>query len=405
MTRRDKIPRLSMYRPEKGLDFKFIDRTINERFQVGGVDCLIHKYLGPVSPTGADVTPVTPDTSLNKVPELGIQDVLLMENRDRQYASDVYVIRGIYTMQDLDFNLSQFGLFLNNDTVMMHFHLRSSVESLNRKIMAGDVIELPHLKDEYALDDNITALKRFYVVQEVTRPTSGFSVTWYPHLVKAKCVPLVDSQEFNQILDQDSGNGDGSTLKDLLSTYNKSIEINDQIIEQATLDSPASGYNTKHLYVLPTADSGLINDASNDYNDASMDQMVTDASIVLVTPNKNLYVGYLEGSGVPPNGSLFSSGIVFPSGPAQGSFFLRTDYMPNVLYRFDGKNWVMFEQNVRMTMNQFGAQDITGKFDTYSIRQTQKTSFINNNTVSTINGKVTDERQALNQVLKPKADN
>jgi hypothetical protein len=394
-----------MYRPEKGLDFKFIDRTINERFQIGGVDCLIHKYLGPVSPTGAGITPSTPDTSLNTIPELGIQDVLLMENRDRQYAPDVYVVRGIYSMQDLDFNLSQFGLFLNNDTIMMHFHLSSSVESLNRKIMAGDVIELPHLKDEYALDDNITALKRFYVVQEVTRPTAGFSVTWYPHLIKAKCVPLVDSQEYNQILEQDSGNGDGSTLKDLLSMYNKNIEINDRIIEQATLDAPSSGYITKNLYVLPTTDSGLTSDTSSDYNNASMDQMVADASIVLETPNRNFYVAYLEGNGAPPNGAPFSSGIIFPIGPAQGSFFLRTDYLPNVLYRFDGKNWIMFEQNVQMTMNQFGSQDITGKFANYASRQTQKTSFINNDTVSTINGKVINERQALNQVLKPQADN
>jgi hypothetical protein len=329
-----------------------------------------------------------------------------MENRDRQYSSDVYVIRGIYQMQDLDFNLSQFGLFLNNDTVMIHFHLRSSVESLSRKIMPGDVIELPHLKDEYALDDNIIALKRFYVVQEVTRPTSGFSVTWYPHLLKAKCVPLVDSQEFNQILDKDSGNGDGSTLKDLLSTYNQNIKINNQIIEQAMADSPKSGYDTRNFYVMPTAGSGLIADAGNDYNDASIDQMTLDASVVLQTPDKNLYVGYLTGDGVPPNGAPFGSGINFPNSPAQGSFYLRTDYMPNVLYRFDGRNWVMFEQNVRMTMNEFGSQDVTnGVFTGDQIRRTQKTSFINNNTTSTINGQVVVEKQALNQVLRPRADN
>ena len=406
MTRRDKIPRLSMYRPEKGLDFKFIDRTVKERFQVGGVDCLIHKYLGPVSPTGDGITPSTPDTSVNPIPELGIQDIILMENRDRQYAPDVYVIRGIYTMQDLDFNLSQFGLFLNNDTIMMHFHLGSSVESLSRKVMAGDVIELPHLKDEYALDDNLIALKRFYVVQEVSRPTAGFSVTWYPHLIKAKCVPLIDSQEYNQILEQDSGNGDGSTLKDLLSTYNQNIKINNQIIEQAELDAPASGYNTKSFYVLPTTDSGLVSDASNTYNDASMDQLVADASIVLQTPSRNLYIGYLTGDGVPPNGAPFDSGITFPTDPGTGSFFLRTDYIPNVLYRFNGQNWVMFEQNVRMTMNEFGSVDTaSGVFAGKQIRQTQKASFINNTTTATINGKTVIERQALNQALRPQADN
>jgi hypothetical protein len=329
-----------------------------------------------------------------------------MENRDRQYAPDVYVIRGIYTMQDLDFNLSQFGLFLNNDTIMMHFHLGSSVESLSRKVMAGDVIELPHLKDEYALDDNLIALKRFYVVQEVSRPTAGFSVTWYPHLIKAKCVPLIDSQEYNQILEQDSGNGDGSTLKDLLSTYNQNIKINNQIIEQAELDAPASGYNTKSFYVLPTTDSGLVSDASNTYNDASMDQLVADASIVLQTPSRNLYIGYLTGDGVPPNGAPFDSGITFPTDPGTGSFFLRTDYIPNVLYRFNGQNWVMFEQNVRMTMNEFGSVDTaSGVFAGKQIRQTQKASFINNTTTATINGKTVIERQALNQALRPQADN
>lgn len=405
MTRRDKIPRLSMYRPEKGLDFKFIDRTVNERFQVGGVDCLIHKYLGPVAPQGDDITPTTPDTSVNSVAELGIQDVLFMENRDRQYSPDVFVIRGIYQMQDLDFNLSQFGLFLNNDTIMMHFHLKSSVEALSRKIMPGDVIELPHLKDEYALDDNITALKRFYVVQDVSRPTSGFSVTWYPHLLKAKCVPLVDSQEFNQILDQDSGNGDGSTLKDLLSTYNQNIKINDQIIEQAIADSPSSGYETRSFYVIPTADSGLISGASSEYDDASIEQMVADASIVLQTPGRNLYIGYLTGNSIPPNGAPFGSGITFPTGPAQGSFFLRTDYSPNVLYRFDGKNWVMFEQDVRMTMNQFGAENVAnGVFAGQQIRQTQKAGFINNTNTSTINGQTVIERQSLHQILRPRAD-
>jgi hypothetical protein len=39
------------------------------------------------------------------------------------------------------------------------------------------------------------------VIEEVTRAAEGFSATWYPHLYRAKCKPLVDSQEFKQILD------------------------------------------------------------------------------------------------------------------------------------------------------------------------------------------------------------
>jgi hypothetical protein len=403
------MPRLSLYKPEKGPDFKFLDRVINEQFQVGGTDVFVHKYLGPVDPAAGESTPTTPNNSNNPIPELGIQDVLFMENRDRKYDPDVYVMRGIYTMQDLDFNLSQFGLFLSNDNIMMHFHLKNTVDTLLRKVMPGDVIELPHLKDEYALDDNYVALKRFYVVQDVTRPANGFSQTWYPHLLRAKCVPLVDSQEFSQILGQDSGNGDGSTLRDLLSTYNKSIEINNQIVEQAMIDAPLSGYNTFQFFIIPTVESGLVDyaDSADIMDDASIQQLVLDASMVLNTPTKNLYVGYASGNSIPPNSYSFTQGITFPAEPATGAFSLRTDYLPNVMYRYDGKHWIMYEDNVRMTMNQFGAQDVgAGKyFQDKSIRETQKTSFVNNTNTSTVNGKVIVERQALSKALKPKADN
>jgi hypothetical protein len=111
------MPRLSLYRPEKGNDFKFIDRAINEQFQVGGTDVLLHKYLGPVNPDVGESTPGVP-VNTNPIGELGIQDLIFLENRDRHYASDVYTIRGIYTMQDIDFNLSQFGLFLQNDNII-----------------------------------------------------------------------------------------------------------------------------------------------------------------------------------------------------------------------------------------------------------------------------------------------
>jgi hypothetical protein len=399
------MPRLSLYRSEKGADFRFIDRVINEEFQVGGVDIFVHKYLGPVDPLAGESTPSTPVNS-NAIPELGIQDIIFMENRDRHYDPDVYVMRGIYQMQDLDFNLSQFGLFLQNDTVMLHFHLRNTVDTLTRKIMPGDVVEMPHLKDEYALDDHMVALKRFYVVQDVTRPANGFSQTWYPHLLRAKCVPLVDSQEFKEILDGDAG--DGTPLRDLLSTYQKSIEVNDQIIAQAEADVPKSGYDTQSYFVIPTRESGLVDnaDASSVDEDASIDQAIYDASVVLRSPNRDLYVGYMTGDGVPPNGAPYGFGITFPNNPVNGSFYLRTDYLPNRLFRFNGNNWIKFEDNVRMTVNNFGAGDVAGGANAgKDIRQTQKLGFINNTNTSTIAGEVVQERQALSKALKPKADN
>ena len=399
-----KVPRLSLYKPEKGNDFRFIDRVINEEFQVGGVDIYVHKYMGPVNPADGEATPGVP-TQSNPIPELGIQDIILMENRDRHYAPDVYVMRGIYQMQDLDFNLSQFGIFLNNDTLFMHLHLRNCVDTLGRKIMAGDVLELPHLKDEYALDDASVALKRFYVVQDVTRASVGFSQTWYPHLLRVKCVPLVDSQEYSEILDAASGATDGSSLRDLISTYNQNIAVNDAIIAQAEADAPLSGYDTKQLYVVPQNPDGTvaIEDTTNVDVDASSETHSLDASYILKSPEKDFYVGYLTGDGKPPNGAPYSFGITFPTAAIEGQFHLRTDYFPNRLFRYSGHTWIMYEQDVRMTLTNKPKDGVAA--DNSVTRQTQRTGFINNNTTATIAGQVVPERQALSKILKPRADN
>jgi hypothetical protein len=405
------MPRLSLYRPEKGNDFKFIDRAINEQFQIGGTDVFLHKYLGPVSPEEGDSTPTTP-TNTSSIPELGIQDLLFMENRDRQYSENIYVFRGIYTLQDIDFNLSQFGLFLQNDNIMITFHLRSTFDALGRKIMAGDVIELPHQKDEYALGDDSVALKRFYVISEVTRPASGYSQTWYPHLIRAKCQPLVDTQEFKAILDKEllDANGDltGDTLRDLISQANQSVEINNQIVAQAELDVGKSGYDTEHLYVLPLKDAETVDvfDISRTDIDASTTTPGFDASLVLNSPKQNYYVGYLTGDGVPPNGAPYGFGISFPANSIEGQFFLRTDYMPNRLFRYDGRHWIKFEDNVRMTVLQKGE---TQTDDPTKVKKTQKSTFINNANTATIGGETVIEKQSLSKALrnklKPTADN
>lgn len=408
------MPRLSLYKPEKSNNFKFLDKVILQQFQMGGTDIFVHKYLGPVDPAAGAASPGTPNQT-SAIGELGIQDLILLENRDRHYAPDVYVMRGIYTMQDLDFNLSQFGIFLNNDNIFMHFHLRNCVDTLGRKIMAGDVIELPHLKDEYALSDAEVALKRFYVVQDVVRAANGFSQTWYPHLLRVKCVPMTDTQEFSEILNADAGAGNGTTIGDLLSSYNVNIAINDSILAQAEADAPLSGYDTSQLFVVPLdPETGLVKlaDTSDEITDASLDSdRDIEATSQERSPQKEFYVSYMGDDGVPPNGAAYTFGISFPTGSlTPGQFHLRTDFFPNVLFRWDGVHWVKFETNVRMTLTKNWDPNVPNQDSsqpTYSTQnqQTLKSSFINNNNTATIAGKVVVERQALSKALKPQADN
>jgi len=462
------MPRLSLYRPQKGNDYKFIDKSVWEMFQIGGTDVLVHKYIGPGAAVQGD-TPSTPTYSSDN--PFQIQDLLFLENRDRKYDPDVYILRGVYNLQDLDFNLSQFGLFLQNDTIFITFHINDTVEKIGRKIMAGDVIELPHLKDDFALNDLKYSLKRFYVIEEVSRAAEGFSVTWYPHLYRAKCKPLVDSQEYKQILDgiadtdADKGTynatvtyypGDiitgpdnkkyeviqevtgvappnatyyqlADTLKDLISTYNKEMEITQAVLNQAEADVPKSGFDVSKYWTLQRYDDGTAELATTDATQVTVDAetQATDidgnplfdnngdpvyvgqtASSVSMPADGDGYTGYLTADGLPPNGAPFTAGIAFPINPSVGQFCLRNDYLPHRLFRYDGSRWRKFEDNVRMTMNNLGPSDV-GVGDPFAgkdVRQTQKTTFINNTTVSEIDGHNVQEKQSLSKALRPQAD-
>ena len=266
------MPRLSIYKPEKGNDYRFFDRNISEMFQVGGTDILIHKYIGSGAPAAGASTPTTPTYTTDS--PTNIQDLLFLENRDRKYDPDVYVLRGVYNIQDIDFNLSQFGLFIQNDVIFITFHINDTVEKLGRKLISGDVIELPHLKDDYALNDLQFALKRFYVIQEINRAAEGFSATWYPHLYRAKCHPIVDSQEFKDILDavqtDEEGNATNTTLRDIMSTYEKEMQITQAVLDQAEADAPRSGFNTTPFYTVPVDENGNVKLITADLDDSNI---------------------------------------------------------------------------------------------------------------------------------------
>ena len=384
------MPRLSLYRPEKSKDYEFMDGIIFEQFTVGGTDFNIHKYIGTQNPSDANATADQP--SYDVASETNIQDLLFLENRDRKYDQDIYTIRGHYNLQDTDFDLSQFGLFLQNDTLFMTIHINSSVRTIGRKIMPGDVIELPHMKDEYAANDLSVALKRFYVVEEVTRAAEGFSQTWYPHLYRLKVKQIYDGQEYNDILDLPAEEGSANTLRDLLSTYDKEIQINEAVVAQAEVDAPKSGYETSHFFTITVLDTGEV-----DIISADLDSLLADGTLpadtVFNTPNKTGYIGYLVGDGIPPNGAPYGTGAGFPSNAALGDYFLRIDFLPNRLFRYDGDRWLKVEDNVRTTMTP------------NTSRNTQKGSFINNTNTNVIEGETIQERQSLSKALRIKADN
>ena len=441
------MPRLSLYRPNRQNDYKFIDRTISEMYQVGGVDMFVHKYLGPQL-HGDDSSRVSGGTQDATQPAystespLFIEDLFLLENRDRKYDDDVYEMRGVYNSQDVDFDLSQFGLFLNNDTLFITFHYNFMIDTIGRKLMNGDVLELPNLKDFHPLDSGIAkAIPKYYVIQDASFASEGFSQTWLPHLWRVKATPLVGAQEYHDILKKpfevdniwDNGNyyPSGSivlfgsqyyqakidtpvgveidnethwkeiTPKTQLETFGtvvKDRQINDAILTQAEYEVPLSGYDTVEFYIVPTNEDGTPADPDSytvDNNGITVDTTEVDVDGQPQSPRANGYtLGYLTGDGIAPNGLPVTPGISFPPGAQEGDFALRLDYFPNRLFRYNGARWVKYEDNVRT--------DLTPGPD----NQTLRSSFVNNtNKTATADRGEIPQRQGLNNILKPQADN
>lgn len=441
------MPRLSLYRPNRQNDYKFIDRTVMEMYQVGGVDMFVHKYLGP-QPHGDDSSSVSGGTQDATQPAystespLFIEDLFLLENRDRKYDDDVYQMRGVYNSQDIDFDLSQFGLFLNNDTLFITFHYNFMIDTLGRKLMNGDVLELPNLKDFHPLDSGIAkAIPKYYVIQDAAFASEGFSQTWLPHLWRVKATPLVGAQEYHDILKKpfeqdniwDNGNyyPSGSivlynnsyykSIKDVdpgveitdtthwqefapkseLETFGtvvKDREINDAILTQAEYEVPLSGYDTVKFYIVPTNEDGSPADPNSytvDNTGITVDTTNVDVDGQPQSPRANGYtLGYLTGDGIAPNGLPVTPGISFPPNAQEGDFALRLDYFPNRLFRFNGARWVKYEDNVRTNLTP-GPQN-----------QTLRSDFVNNtNETATEDRGNIPQRQALSKLLKPEADN
>jgi hypothetical protein len=435
------MPRLSLYRPNRTRDYQYLDKLISESYTVGGVDVYLHKYLGPE--TGGEDSEFSGNFDATQPiydsqDPLNIQDLLLLENRDRIYAPDVYVMRAVYNTQDVDFDLTQFGLFLNNDTVFLTFHYNDMIDTLTRKIMVGDVLEFPNLKDYHPLNTTIPEpLPRYYVVQDAAFASEGFSQTWLPHLWRVKATPLANSQEYKDILKKpvasqniwDPGNfypagsivnyGDvyyqalanvpsGTEITDttkwqvyepqsqseVFSTRTKDQEINDAILTQADIEVPLSGYDIGKFYITPTTVDGqpanptglsTNSDVTVDGTQSGMD----------VTPRAFGYtLGYLTGDTVAPNGLPVTPGVNFPADPVAGDYALRLDYKPNRLFRYDGRRWVRIQDAVRTDL------------DNGPENKTLRSGFVNNtDTVRTNDRGEIPSRQSLSEILRPRADN
>ena len=147
-------------------------------------------------------------------------------------------------------------------------------------------------------------------------------------------------------------------------------------VQTCALPISLSGYETKQFFTLAVdkntgktiiqkPDVAAFDTLQDKFDESitSFDHEITKTNHV---PLRSGYSGYLLGDGFPINGYDFGSGVIFPDNAKVDDFFLRIDFLPNRLFRFNGSSWLRVEDDVRMTMTNNDS------------RLTYKTGFINN---------------------------
>ena len=377
------MPRISLWNPVKGADFNFTDRTIGENIRIGGDGILVHMYEGPTTDAEGNT-----DTSITT-----IQDVLFLTNDNRKYNPNVIELRGHHQPQDVTYDLSQFGIFLSSDTIRIQFHYNDMLDALGRKLIPGDVLEFPSMRD-VPIFDNAVGINRYYVVQDAMYAAAGYGQKWFPHVWLIKAKQMTASQEFQEIIDQAAtgqtagGSGQGTgimppgsseiannnmdpglncnpNIKNSLDLFCKIINITDEIVAEAEKNAffDPKFFESANLYIYIDPDTGYPVIGSN----------------------------YFSGDGEPPNGGpLKGAGIQFPPDMVDGEYYLRLDYYPERLFQKQGNCYKLIEVDILKHWTAYNRV-----LDTFidNIRDTVLPD-----------GTVVPEKQAISQVLKQKVD-
>lgn len=388
------MPKISLWNPVKGNDFYFTDRAVGENYRIAGDGVLVHMYEGPTTDAAGNT-----NTSLTS-----IQDVLFLTNNNRKYNPNVIELRGHHQPQDVQYDLSQFGVALSSDIIRVSFHNNDMLDAIGRKLIAGDVLEFPSLRD-VPIFDNAVGINRYYVIIDALYLAAGYGQKWFPHIWLVRAKLMTASVEFQQIIDQaasgqtDGGVGQGigvmppgftetsdangnpglgcnPDIKNSLDLFCQIIKITDEVVAEAEKNAffDPKFFESANLYIYIDPNTGYPIIGSNYFSgDGAPPNLSTDN-------NDNL----------EPSGPFVGAGVAFPPGMTDGQYYLRLDYYPERLFQKQGNCFKLIEVNVLKAWTAYNRV-----LDTF---------IDNNNDTVLSDGTIIPEKQAISQVIKQKVD-
>lgn len=251
-------------------DYKMFDKVIGEQYNIGGVDAWLYTYEGPKGNNGSTDS-TKPDYSTNNPTLSSLGDYVFGETVQRKYNTQAITLVIAYQIQEATPDIRLPGLFFSSDTMDITIHYNTMMQLVGRKIIAGDVLELPNLRDADVIGSN-TGVNRFYVVQDSFRASEGYSATWHHHIWKMRVKPLTDSPEFADLLGDngyldpnDPNNPDPDDTSTPGSNAGAENDIMSRILYQADAEVPYIHFDNEHIFDDSSRNSTILNNILTDY--------------------------------------------------------------------------------------------------------------------------------------------
>lgn len=274
-----------------------------------------------------------------------IQDMILLENRDRDYQESAVLLRGFYDIPTRMTDLARFGIEDAPLTYTIKINFTACVALLGRPVVIGDIIELP---SEVQYTPSLQPVKRFLEVTDVTWDTTSYTPGWQPTMLAISAQPALASQETQSIFgDLTKKHLDNSGLFDKddgnATMYQDLSNVDQTIAALAKTDVPERG-----------------SEGSNVVREFSEEEVATAKQQGFPHLNRygfNRKGAYVEDA-MPQNGAPYTEGPTLPEKPKDGDYHRLTyvglaQNIPARLYRFSTKkgSWVFLEKDRRAEMN------------------------------------------------------
>lgn len=271
-----------------------------------------------------------------------IEDRILFENRNRDYQQSSIGVKGYYELVSPMTILSWAGAGTGSTNYTIKIPFTSIVAAIGRPVVIGDILELP---SEIQYSANLTPVKKYLEVTDVTWDSSTYTPGWRPTMLLITATPAIASQETRDIF------GDMVKNVDTMGLFDK-----DDGNATKYQDFSAISHTIKNESLTQVPERG--SEGSNTVR-AFTDQEITEASSIanLTRLNFNKTQLYVEDA-IPQNGAAYTEGSEFPLNPADLAYH-RVVYegsakdVPARLYRYSAtkSRWIYLETDRRQMFN------------------------------------------------------